>query len=245
MRANGDAVSAGLISRGRRPETATHSRELTEPYRRELLVHCYRMLGSFQARRTPLQETMLAAWRGFGGFEDAPRSAPGSTGSPPTAASTRVASTSRRPAKEWDVPNVDPPEPSRLGEIVWLEPYPDALLEGAIGAPIGPAATVRDGRIHLARLRDRTAGPASSPARRADLARCPRLPCQRGRGHARLDRRFGQQRTQAGPCQPAAPTIERWTVIRLPPPPRPSRTRSRRGSSAPGSRPISTRWLTC
>src|SRR2546430_7821886 len=37
---------------------------------------------------------------------------------------------SRRPAKEWDVPNVEPPEPTRLGEVVWLEPFPDALLEG-------------------------------------------------------------------------------------------------------------------
>jgi RNA polymerase sigma-70 factor (ECF subfamily) len=40
----------------------------------------------------------------------------------------------------WNVPNVDPPEPSRLGEIVWLQPYPDALLEGAIEAPLGPEA---------------------------------------------------------------------------------------------------------
>src|SRR5207244_4081306 len=40
--------------------------------------------------------------------------------------------------KEWNVPNVEPPEPTRLGEVVWLEPYPDALLEGAIAVPIGP-----------------------------------------------------------------------------------------------------------
>ena len=47
---------------------------------------------------------------------------------------------SRRPAKEWDVPGVEPPEPTRLGEVAWLEPYPDALLEGAIDAPLGPEA---------------------------------------------------------------------------------------------------------
>ena len=87
------------------------------------------MLGSFQDAEDALQDTLLAAWQGFGGFEgraslrtwlyriatnrclDARRSA------------------SRRPAKEWDVPNVEPPEPTRLGEVVWLEPYPDALLE--------------------------------------------------------------------------------------------------------------------
>jgi RNA polymerase sigma-70 factor (ECF subfamily) len=45
---------------------------------------------------------------------------------------------SRRPAKEWDVPGVSPPEPTRLGEVAWLEPFPDALLEGAIDVPPGP-----------------------------------------------------------------------------------------------------------
>jgi RNA polymerase sigma-70 factor (ECF subfamily) len=38
------------------------------------------------------------------------------------------------------VPNVEPPEPTRFGEVVWLEPYPDALLEDAIGVPLGPEA---------------------------------------------------------------------------------------------------------
>src|SRR5262249_45412815 len=47
---------------------------------------------------------------------------------------------SRRPAKEWDIPGVEPPAPTRLGEVVWLEPFPDALLEGAIDVPLGPEA---------------------------------------------------------------------------------------------------------
>ena len=38
------------------------------------------------------------------------------------------------------MPNVEPPEPTRLGEVVWLEPYPDALFAGAIDAPLGPEA---------------------------------------------------------------------------------------------------------
>jgi RNA polymerase sigma-70 factor (TIGR02960 family) len=38
------------------------------------------------------------------------------------------------------VPEVAPPEPTRLGEVVWLEPFPDALLEGAIDVPLGPEA---------------------------------------------------------------------------------------------------------
>src|SRR5712692_10481760 len=44
-------------------------RELTDPYRRELQLHCYRILGSVQDAEDALQETLLAAWRGLGGFE--------------------------------------------------------------------------------------------------------------------------------------------------------------------------------
>ena len=38
------------------------------------------------------------------------------------------------------MPGVEPPEPTRLGEVPWLQPYPDALLEGAVDAPLGPEA---------------------------------------------------------------------------------------------------------
>ena len=43
---------------------------LTQPYRRELHVHCYRMLGSFQDAEDTLQDTLLSAWQGLGGFEE-------------------------------------------------------------------------------------------------------------------------------------------------------------------------------
>ncbi len=49
-------------------------------------------------------------------------------------------SASRRPASEWNIPGVEPPEPTSHGEVVWLEPFPDALLEGAAGVPSGPEA---------------------------------------------------------------------------------------------------------
>jgi len=45
-------------------------------------------------------------------------------------------SASRRQAREWDIPAVQPPDPTRLGEVVWLEPYPDALFN----VPLGPEA---------------------------------------------------------------------------------------------------------
>jgi RNA polymerase sigma factor (sigma-70 family) len=61
-------LTTDLISRARAADGDAFG-ELTEPHRRELLVHCYRMLGSFQDAEDALQETLLAAWRGLGGFE--------------------------------------------------------------------------------------------------------------------------------------------------------------------------------
>src|SRR4030088_565896 len=115
-------------------------RKLTEPHRRELQVHCYRMLGSFQDAEDALQDTMLAAWQGLARCEGPASIRPWLYRIATTRCLNARRSASRRPAKEWDVPGVEPPEPTRLGEVVWLEPYPDALLEGAIDAPLGPEA---------------------------------------------------------------------------------------------------------
>jgi RNA polymerase sigma-70 factor (TIGR02960 family) len=115
-------------------------RELTEPHRRELQVHCYRMLGSFQDAEDVLQDTLLAAWQALGGFEGRASIRTWLYRIATNRCINALRSTKRRPAKEWDVTEIEPPEPTRLGEIVWLEPYPDALLEGAINAPLGPEA---------------------------------------------------------------------------------------------------------
>ena len=132
-------VAADLISRARAADGDAF-RELTEPYRRELQVHCYRMLGSFQDAEDALQDTLLAAWQGFGGFEGRASLRTWLYRIATNRCLNARRSASRRPAKEWDVPNVEPPEPTRLGEVVWLEPFPDALQESAIDAPLGPEA---------------------------------------------------------------------------------------------------------
>jgi len=115
-------------------------RELIEPHRRELQVHCYRMLGSFQDAEDALQDTLLAAWQNFAGFEGRASLRTWLYRIATNRCLNARRSASRRPAKAWDVPGVEPPEPTRLGEVVWLEPYPDALLKGAIDVPLGPEA---------------------------------------------------------------------------------------------------------
>jgi RNA polymerase sigma-70 factor (TIGR02960 family) len=132
-------VTTELITRARAGDGEAF-RELTEPYRRELQVHCYRMLGSIQDAEDALQDTLLAAWQGLEGFEGRASIRTWLYRIATNRCLNALRSTKRRRAKEWDVPTLEPPEPTRLGEIVWLEPYPDALLEGAIDGPLGPEA---------------------------------------------------------------------------------------------------------
>jgi RNA polymerase sigma-70 factor (TIGR02960 family) len=131
-------ASSDLISRAQAGDGDAF-RDLTEPHRRELQVHCYRMLGSLQDAEDAVQDTLLSAWQGIGGFIAARASL--------RTWLCRIAtnrclnalrSASRRPAKEWDVRGVEPPEASGLSDVVWLEPYPDVLLTGAFAGPPGP-----------------------------------------------------------------------------------------------------------
>ena len=134
-----ELVTADLIARARAGDGDAF-RELTEPYRRELQVHCYRMLGSFQDAEDALQDTLLAAWQGLGGFEERASLRTWLYRIATNRCLNALRSASRRPAREWNIPGVEPPEPTRLGEVVWLEPFPDALLEGVPGVPPGPEA---------------------------------------------------------------------------------------------------------
>jgi RNA polymerase sigma-70 factor (ECF subfamily) len=132
-------MAADLIARARAGDGDAF-RDLTEPHRRELQVHCYRMLGSLQDAEDALQDTLLSAWQGLGGFEARSSLRTWLYRIATNRCLNALRSAGRRPAREWNIPGVEPPEPTRLGEVPWLEPFPDALLDGAISAPPGPEA---------------------------------------------------------------------------------------------------------
>jgi RNA polymerase sigma-70 factor (TIGR02960 family) len=115
-------------------------RALTEPHRRELQVHCYRMLGSFQDAEDALQDSMLAAWRGLEGFDGRASLRTWLYRIATNRCLDALRAIRRRPPKQWDIPGIEPPEPTGLGDIHWLEPYPDALLDGAVTVLPGPEA---------------------------------------------------------------------------------------------------------
>ena len=133
-------VPADLLSRARAGDGEAF-RELAEAHRRELLVHCYRMLGSFADAEDAVQETMLSAWRGIGGFSEERASLRTWLY---TIATNRCLNArraaSRRPVREWDMSQFEPPVPTPRDEPVWLQPFPDAYLEGALDRPPGPEA---------------------------------------------------------------------------------------------------------
>jgi RNA polymerase sigma-70 factor (ECF subfamily) len=134
--------------------------KLTDPFRRELQVHCYRMLGSAQDSEDLLQETLIAAWRGIGQFEGrsslrawlyriatnqclnalrsskaralaARRGAPAMQGVPGAGGAGAAGMPAGLPAL---------PEPASDDEPTWLEPYPDELLAGLPDRAPGPEA---------------------------------------------------------------------------------------------------------
>jgi RNA polymerase sigma-70 factor (ECF subfamily) len=113
-------------------------RELTDPYRHELQVHCYRIVGSTQEAEDLVQETLLAAWRALEQFSERASIRTWLYRIATNRCIDALRASARRP--QGLEPMTELPEPSRVSEPIWLEPYPDLLLEGlADGAP-GPEA---------------------------------------------------------------------------------------------------------
>jgi RNA polymerase sigma-70 factor (TIGR02960 family) len=113
-------------------------RELTDPYRRELQLHCYRILGSVQDAEDLLQETLLAAWRGLRGYQGQASLRAWLYRIATNRCLNLLRERGRRPQEV--PPMTEPPEPTRRSEPVWLEPYPDILLDAIADTTPGPPA---------------------------------------------------------------------------------------------------------
>jgi RNA polymerase sigma-70 factor (TIGR02960 family) len=132
-------VSTDLVDRARIGDEQAFG-ELVGPYRRELQAHCYRILGSALDAEDALQETLLAAWQGLAGFEGRSSVRVWLYQIATRRCLNALRTSSRRPSMDWPPPGVELPEPTRLGEATWLQPYPDVLLAGLADAAPGPEA---------------------------------------------------------------------------------------------------------
>jgi hypothetical protein len=155
----------------------------TEPFRRELLAHSYRMLGSVHDAEDVVQETYLRAWRGYQEFENRSSVRTWMYRIATNVCLTALAHSSRRVLPSGlDAPAADPhTEPVPGGDVAWLQAIPDSWVEDPLhwrwsahghGSPAGPPAC----RISLKLLADRGIGgwsrlaPAASPPRRPIVA---------------------------------------------------------------------------
>ncbi len=131
---------SAVLDRARAGDTHAFQ-ELTEPYRRELHLHCYRLLGSFTDAEDVLQETMVAAWRGLDGFAGRASLRTWLYRIATNRCLNALRDARRRPPEP--VPPFTPPEPTRRGEVTWLQPYPDAVLEQVADNAPGPESRYR------------------------------------------------------------------------------------------------------
>ena len=143
-------ASSGLIEQDAVVAAATSGDQaafaaLAERYRRELQVHCYRMLGSFQDAEDLVQETLLRAWRRRQQFQGRSSFRAWLYRIATNACLDALANRSRRVLPYQVVPPTDPraaSPPSADPEIAWLQPYPDRLLDQVAPGDTEPAAQV-------------------------------------------------------------------------------------------------------
>jgi RNA polymerase sigma-70 factor (TIGR02960 family) len=132
---------AQLLTRARAGEETAFG-ELTASFRPELQLHCYRIVGSVADAEDLVQETLLAAWRGIERFEERASLRTWLYRIATNRCLNHVRDRGRRlpelPAPVEPVP--PPPVPTRMSEPLFLEPYPDLLLEGLVDGATTPDA---------------------------------------------------------------------------------------------------------
>jgi RNA polymerase sigma-70 factor (ECF subfamily) len=134
-------VTTDLIARARAGDDVAFA-QLVDPHRRELQVHCYRLLGSVQDAEDALQEALLSAWQGVETFEERASVRTWLYRIATNRCLNALRSARRRPQMDRPPLSVTPPEPTRLGEVLWLQPYSDFLLEELMDADPGPEARI-------------------------------------------------------------------------------------------------------
>ncbi len=135
-------MTADLLTRAQAGDGEAFG-QLVDPYRRELQVYCYRFLGSVADAEDALQDTLLSAWQGLAGFEGRASVRTWLYRVATSRCLDALRSARRRPPVSpppEQMGGLEPPEPTRLGELLWLEPYPDVLLEGLADSAPGPEA---------------------------------------------------------------------------------------------------------
>jgi RNA polymerase sigma-70 factor (ECF subfamily) len=127
------------------PRDGEEFARLTDPFRPELLAHCYRMLGSVHDAEDLVQETLLRAWRSRDGFEGRSSLRTWLYRIATNACLRALENRGRRPLPAGlGAPGSDPDQPlaAALPEVPWLEPLPDALLGGGSGGSGDPGSIV-------------------------------------------------------------------------------------------------------
>ena len=170
-------MTADLTARARAGDQEAF-RELVDPHSHELQVHCYRILGSAQDAEDALQETLLAAWRGLSGFEERASVRTWLYRIATSRCLNALRASSRRVAIDGPQSWPDPPEPTRMGDVPWLEPYPDLLLDQLPGTEPGPEASYE--AVEAISLAFITALQLLPPRQRAVIVLCDVLGFSRG-----------------------------------------------------------------
>jgi RNA polymerase sigma-70 factor (TIGR02960 family) len=120
-------VTSELLTRARAGDADAFA-EMVAAHRRELHVHCYRILGSAQDAEDALQESVLAAWQGLGAFEERASLRTWLYRIATNRCLNMVRAGNRRPRSYEERPDLLLPEATQADEPLWLEPYPDELL---------------------------------------------------------------------------------------------------------------------